>query len=54
MTFDQELVKELEEEVHANRQRVEYMSRSHEQQLKELQQVPLLCFFFHFFSFCRG
>ena len=40
----QELAKELEEEVHADRQRVEHMSRSHDQQLKELQQVPpLLC-----------
>lgn len=38
-TRSQELVKELEEEVHANRQRVEHMSRSHEQQLKELQQT---------------
>lgn len=52
--FEQELVKELEEEVHANRQRVEHMSRSHEQQLKELQQVPLLsCFCFHFFDLLR-
>jgi hypothetical protein len=39
----QELTKELEEEVHADRQRVEHMSRSHDQQLKELQQVLLLC-----------
>lgn len=52
MTFDQELVKELEEEVGANRQRVEHMSRSHEQQLKELQQVLLPSFFFSFFTFC--
>ncbi len=40
----QEVSKELEEEVFANRQRFEHMSRSHDQQLKELQQVlpPLL------------
>jgi hypothetical protein len=45
----QEVSKELEEEVFANRQRLEHMSRSHDQQLKELQQVlPPLCFSFLF------
>ena len=35
--------KELEEEVQANRQRAEHMSRAHEQQLRELQQVWCVC-----------
>jgi len=35
--------KELEEEVQANRQRAEHMSRAHEQQLRELQQVCVRC-----------
>ncbi len=43
MTRVQEVSKELEEEVFANRQRFEHMSRSHDQQLKELQQVLPRC-----------
>ncbi len=39
MTCVQELSKELEEEVHANRQRFEHIARTHDQQLKDLQQV---------------
>ena len=35
--------KELEEEVQANRQRAEHMSRAHEQQLRDLQQVWCVC-----------
>ena len=35
--------KELEEEVQANRQRAEHMSRAYEQQLRELQQVWRVC-----------
>ena len=47
VTLVQEVSKELEEEVFANRQRLEHMSRSHDQQLKELQQVlPPLWFSF--------
>ena len=39
VTREQELSKELEEEVHANRQRFEHIARTHDQQLKEMQQV---------------
>jgi hypothetical protein len=39
VTVEQELAKELEQEVEVNRQRMDHVTRAHEQQVKQLQQA---------------